>query len=328
MTKRNVRSQRGEEGNQKELSQQPWAGRGAFLGDDALLQKSPEFQGWLRDTPRLLRSEQHQLLGDDTATTGRDRVGLLVYERGEGGCTVSDTVRVRDLWLFPVALSVGKPRLLSRCLAVQLWMSGNPPGARLLEASQHQPAAPAASHRRLPAWPCDWLPRNAAPRSGRGDGGGGGGGGPTPARSRSQDISGPFMGTGPSGAHATLSSVVVSLMLAYPHSSALHPCSSRFLFDCDLLPSHGGPQLSTLCLSLPVRVSLFTRWASWLPGLPTESHARLLQYILAAMYLVYMLHSSEYPRALPVLWPSDGRRLSASFPHRYLAQHPQPAGCH
>lgn len=250
MTKRNVRSQRGEEGNQKELSQQPWAGRGAFLGDDALLQKSPEFQGWLRDTPRLLRSEQHQLLGDDTATTGRDRVGLLVYERGEGGCTVSDTVRVRDLWLFPVALSVGKPRLLSRCLAVQLWMSGNPPGARRLEASQHQPAAPAASHRRLPAWPCDWLPRNAAPRSGRGDGGGGGG--PTPARSRSQDISGPFMGTGPSGAHATLSSVVVSLMLAYPHSSALHPCSSRFLFDCDLLPSHGGPQLSTLCLSLSV----------------------------------------------------------------------------
>lgn len=70
-------------------------------------------------------------------------------------------------------------------------------------------------------------------------------GGPTPARSRSQDISGPFMGTGPSGAHATLSSVVVSLMLAYPHSSALHPCSSRFLFDCDLLPSHRGPQLST-----------------------------------------------------------------------------------
>lgn len=53
------------------------------------------------------------------------------------------------------------------------------------------------------------------------------------------------MGTGPSGAHATLSSVVVSLMLAYPHSSALHPCSSRFLFDCDLLPSHRGPQLST-----------------------------------------------------------------------------------
>lgn len=44
----------------------------------------PEFQGWLRDTPRLLRSEQDGLLGDDTATTGRDRVGLLVYERGEG----------------------------------------------------------------------------------------------------------------------------------------------------------------------------------------------------------------------------------------------------
>lgn len=133
VTKRNVRSQRGEEGNQKELLQQAWAGRGAFLGDDALLQKSPEFQGWLRDTPRLLRSEQHQLLGDDTATTGRDRVGLLVYERGEGGCTVSDTVRVRDLWLFPVALSVGKPRLLSRCLAVQVWMdvwqsSWSPPG--------------------------------------------------------------------------------------------------------------------------------------------------------------------------------------------------------
>lgn len=67
------------------------------------------------------------------------------------------------------------------------------------------------------------------------------------------------MGTGPSGAHATLSSVVVSLMLAYPHSSALHPCSSRFLFDCDLLPSHRGPQLSTAlgtcdsaCLSLSV----------------------------------------------------------------------------
>lgn len=63
------------------------------------------------------------------------------------------------------------------------------------------------------------------------------------------------MGTGPSGAHATLSSVVVSLMLAYPHSSALHPCSSRFLFDCDLLPSHRGPQLSSthyLFLCLPV----------------------------------------------------------------------------
>lgn len=69
------------------------------------------------------------------------------------------------------------------------------------------------------------------------------------------------MGTGPSGAHATLSSVVVSLMLAYPHSSALHPCSSRFLFDCDLLPSHGGPQLSTHYLSLCLCLSLFTRWA-------------------------------------------------------------------
>lgn len=80
------------------------------------------------------------------------------------------------------------------------------------------------------------------------------------ARSCSQDISGPFMGTGPGGAHATLSSVVVSLMLAYPHSSALDPCSSRFLFDCDLLPSHCGPQLSTLLvppsLSLPLSVSL------------------------------------------------------------------------
>lgn len=64
--------------------------------------KAPSSKVGLRDTPRLLRSEQHQLLGDDTATTGRDRVGLLVYERGEGGCTVSDTVRVRDLWLFPV----------------------------------------------------------------------------------------------------------------------------------------------------------------------------------------------------------------------------------
>lgn len=70
------------------------------------------------------------------------------------------------------------------------------------------------------------------------------------------------MGTGPSGAHATLSSVVVSLMLAYPHSSALHPCSSRFLFDCDLLPSHGGPQLTTrttcssACLWPPACVSL------------------------------------------------------------------------
>lgn len=147
------------------------------------------------------------------------------------------------------------------------------------------------------------------------------------------------MGTGPSGAHATLSSVVVSLMLAYPHSSALHPCSSRFLFDCDLLPSHGGPQLSSthyVLVPLPVclclSVSLFTEMgytSSWLPGLPTESQARLLQYIPAAMYLVYMLHSSEYPRALPVLWPSDGRRLSASFPHRYLAlNHPQPAACH
>lgn len=60
-------------------------GRGAFLGDDALLQNVPEFQGWPRDTPRLLRSEQDGLLGHDTATTGRDRVGLLVYERGEGG---------------------------------------------------------------------------------------------------------------------------------------------------------------------------------------------------------------------------------------------------
>lgn len=105
--------------------------------------KAPSSKVGLRDTPRLLRSEQHQLLGDDTATTGRDRVGLLVYERGEGGCTVSDTVRVRDLWLFPVALSVGKPRLLSRCLAVQVWMSGNPPGARL--ATRSQPAASSQS---------------------------------------------------------------------------------------------------------------------------------------------------------------------------------------
>lgn len=85
VTKRNVRSQRGR-GRESEgaCRSSRGQGEGPLLGDDALLQKSPEFQGWLRDTPRLLRSEQHQLLGDDTATTGRDRVGLLVYERGEG----------------------------------------------------------------------------------------------------------------------------------------------------------------------------------------------------------------------------------------------------
>lgn len=83
--------------------------------------KAPSSKVGLRDTPRLLRSEQHQLLGDDTATTGRDRVGLLVYERGEGGCTVSDTVRVRDLWLFPVGPCRLGNLVYTYCLAVRVW---------------------------------------------------------------------------------------------------------------------------------------------------------------------------------------------------------------
>lgn len=152
---------------------------------------------------------------------------------------------------------------------VAVWMSGL---AILLEptcyyyyyyysnsTSKQQPVA--ADSRPGPA-----TGYHATPHQDLGGGTGEGRGGPRLARSRSQDISGPFMGTGPSGAHATLSSVVVSLMLAYPHSSALHPCSSRFLFDCDLLPSHGGPQLSTLQLSLLSAcpsVSLLTRWAGW-----------------------------------------------------------------
>lgn len=93
--------------------------------------KAPSSKVGLRDTPRLLRSEQHQLLGDDTATTGRDRVGLLVYERGEGGCTVSDTVRVRDLWLFPVGPCRLGNLVYSYCLAgcEGMGCSGNPSGA-------------------------------------------------------------------------------------------------------------------------------------------------------------------------------------------------------
>lgn len=131
---------------------------------------------------------------------------------------------------------------LAVCLAILLEPARQPASACTPARSQVTAGSP--------SWPCDWLPRNsaAAPRSGRGDGGSGW---PTFARSCSQDISGPFMGTGPGGAHATLSSVVVSLMLAYPHSSALDPCSSRFLFHCDLLPSHRGPQLSnTTCPSV------------------------------------------------------------------------------
>lgn len=158
--------------------------------------------------------------------------------KGVRGCTVSDTVRVRDLWPFPVGLgnlwlSVA---LGSGCLAILL-------GARPACQSRRQASSMEPVTADSPAWPCDWLLRSAAPDRE---------GGPTLPRSCSQDISGPFMGTGRSGAHATLSSVVVSLMLAYPHSSALDPCSSRFSFDCDLLPSHGGPQLSTLdtCFSL------------------------------------------------------------------------------
>lgn len=119
------------------------------------------------------------------------------------------------------------------------------------------------------------------------------------------------MGTGPGGAHATLSSVVVSLMLAYPHSSALDPCSSRFLFDCDLLPSHCGPQLSTLLvppsLSLSVGVCPSRHvltYSELAASLPTAAHARLLQYIHAS---IYMLHASEYPRACRCFGLSDGR---------------------
>lgn len=49
----------------------------------------------------------------------------MVYERGEGGCTVSDTVRVRDLWLFPVGWET------SSTLLFAVWTSlAHPPGAR------------------------------------------------------------------------------------------------------------------------------------------------------------------------------------------------------
>lgn len=129
------------------------------------------------------------------------------------------------------------------------------------------------------------------------------------ARSCSQDISGPFMGTGPGGAHATLSSVVVSLMLAYPHSSALDPCSSRFLFDCDLLPSHCGPQLSTLLVPPSLSVCLclsFTRCA-YLPRYckpscqPVHRSARPAATVYTCLYIhVARLGIST---SVPVLWP-------------------------
>lgn len=106
------------------------------------------------------------------------------------------------------------------------------------------------------------------------------------------------MGTGPSGAHATLSSVVVSLMLAYPHSSALDPCSSRFLLDCDLLPSHGGPQLTTLPVSLPLSPPRHDELAGWLAGHWIACSAGTHAAIPAAMYI----HIS-----------SSGKRVSECF---------------
>lgn len=129
----------------------------------------PEFQGWLRDTPRLLRSEQDLLLGDDTATTGRDRVGLLVYERGEGGCTVSDTVRVRDLWPFPVGWETSSlsPVWLSGSLAILL----EPACLGTRSQSQQQPVT--ADSRPGPATGSHAAPHQdlGGGRRGRGRGG-------------------------------------------------------------------------------------------------------------------------------------------------------------
>lgn len=117
----------------------PLAGRGALFRRRCAASECPEFQGWPRDTPRLLRSEQHQLLGHDTATTGRDRVGLLVYERGEGGCTVSDTVRVRDLWLFPVSWETSSLSC-AVWLSLDVWQSfWSPPTRRQCQSTTSQP---------------------------------------------------------------------------------------------------------------------------------------------------------------------------------------------
>lgn len=225
-------------------------------------------------------------------------------------------MRVRDLWPFPVALPVGKPRL---CRRLAVWLSGNPPGARLLErqpASSQSPQPPGLALRLAPT-----QRRTKIGEGGRGRGG-------PRCTELLQDISGPFMGTGPGGAHATLSSVVVSLMLAYPHSSALHPCSSRFLFDCDLLPSHRGPQLSTLlvplsglfacpCLSPPhTRPTVVScRVASSLPALAhriassAATHTGFIYLPPSTCCTPRDIHERHRCFGLSV-----GRRLSASFP--------------
>ena len=198
------------------------------------------------------------------------------------------------------------PCRLGNLVYVAVWLSGSL--AILLEPAYSKPVhqQPVTADSR----PCPATGSHAAPHQDLG----GEGEGAHAARSCSQDISGPFTGTGPGGAHATLSSVVVSLMLAYPHSSALHPCSSRFLFDCDLLPSHGGPQLSTL-LALCVCLSalFFSR-----DGLVVAScqAAHRIACSAATVYTCRHVHCCTpigISTSVRVLWPSGGRRLSASF---------------
>lgn len=59
-----------------------------------------------------------------------------------------------------------KPVHLGRVLGTTVVLERASPAQQQAASSKQQPAT--ASRRRLPAWPCDWLPCNAAPRSGRG----------------------------------------------------------------------------------------------------------------------------------------------------------------